>query len=492
MWNRIGRTNAGAVNQSPLASRVPRVPVAGPPPEVVTAGLILNFDAATYSGTGDWVDSIGGTTFPLDNAGQKPGINYYSAFGGGSFEFSKFSNSASTTAAGGFDFADLTIEMWYYHIPGSIPSLSPDTFDGSTIGWRIGSGPASAGSANYFLAGQVDSSGNNQEVSYGPLVAGTWYQLVAKYEYNLLTIYVNGNNVGSTSLYGTTNLFNGPITLMNSQPGSVAIIRSYNRVLTDAEVLQNYNAVKNRFTKTPSTVITTGLVNYFDAAPSGVSPTKYSGVGYDSSGVWKDQVGTADITLYNSPAYDSSTNGGLFTFNRTLRQYGASGSGAAINTNAMTVEIWTQSIAGYGGAPVVPFIANIFDNNNYPWLIRNTTAGANSYVRLAASYVLSGSFFNSPILSAITANTWYQIVLRKSGGTGGYMYVTINGCINSTGSITYNYTDSSAGQLVLMTSDGSSAFRGGKMALVRTYNTRLSDAEVLQNYNATKARFGLA
>ena len=42
MWNRIGRTNAGAVNQSPLASRQPRQPTAA----VYVAGLFRT----TYAG----------------------------------------------------------------------------------------------------------------------------------------------------------------------------------------------------------------------------------------------------------------------------------------------------------------------------------------------------------------------------------------------------------------------------------------------------------
>jgi len=96
-------------------------------------------------------------------------------------------------------------------------------------------------------------------------------------------------------------------------------------------------------------------------------------------------------------------------------------------------------------------------------------------------------------LTALTANTWHQIILRKSGGTGGYMYVTVNGGINSAGSlISYNYTAASDGQIYLMTNGGEVSYRGGKAAIVRIYNTRLSDAEILQNYNATKTRFGLS
>jgi hypothetical protein len=38
---------------------------------------------------------------------------------------------------------------------------------------------------------------------------------------------------------------------------------------------------------------------------------------------------------------------------------------------------------------------------------------------------------------------------------------------------------------------GPSLYVNGKMPVIRIYNTALSAAQVLQNYNATKGRFGL-
>jgi hypothetical protein len=41
------------------------------------------------------------------------------------------------------------------------------------------------------------------------------------------------------------------------------------------------------------------------------------------------------------------------------------------------------------------------------------------------------------------------------------------------------------------TSPYQSAFFGGSLAVAKLYNRALTDAEVLQNYNALKGRFGL-
>jgi len=66
MWNRIGRTNAGAVNQSPLASRQPRLPVAAAA-AVYVAGLFKT----TYAGYfNDNVNFFAGAT--PQGFGQNP------------------------------------------------------------------------------------------------------------------------------------------------------------------------------------------------------------------------------------------------------------------------------------------------------------------------------------------------------------------------------------------------------------------------------------
>jgi len=39
--------------------------------------------------------------------------------------------------------------------------------------------------------------------------------------------------------------------------------------------------------------------------------------------------------------------------------------------------------------------------------------------------------------------------------------------------------------------DANNSYFNGRIAIVQAYNRKLSDAEVLQNYNAHKSRFGL-
>jgi hypothetical protein len=64
--------------------------------------------------------------------------------------------------------------------------------------------------------------------------------------------YLNGVQQGTINFTSNVTFNSIPFNLCKSQAGvyfdgSVALSRCYNRALTAAEVLQNYNAQKNRF-----------------------------------------------------------------------------------------------------------------------------------------------------------------------------------------------------------------------------------------------------
>ena len=97
---------------------------------------------------------------------------------------------------------------------------------------------------------------------------------------------------------------------------------------------------------------------------------------------------------------------------------------------------------------------------------------------------------------AITTNNWfnYCATYNSSSGFVGYL----NGVSVSTSSTTGTFGGGGLGQdgkLACAEDSTSSArvnrFFDGDISIVKIYNTDLSAAEVLQNYNALKARFGL-
>ena len=86
------------------------------------------------------------------------------------------------------------------------------------------------------------------------LVAGNWYQLVYTLTNNngsTATAYVNGVKLG-TGTYGYAIATTGTLYLLGDSGTEItscycSIARVYSRVLTDSEILQNFNAQKGRF-----------------------------------------------------------------------------------------------------------------------------------------------------------------------------------------------------------------------------------------------------
>ncbi len=97
----------------------------------------------------------------------------------------------------------------------------------------------------------------------------------------------------------------------------------------------------------------------------------------------------------------------------------------------------------------------------------------------------------------INAGEWYNLVVVKSGEiSGGYGFYTmyLNGEEIATNTSSSLVTDSNFTRYRLMRSaddDQSSISWLGKFGPFYSYTRALAEAEVLQNYNATKSRFGL-
>ena len=101
------------------------------------------------------------------------------------------------------------------------------------------------------------TSGVALSTSYN-VALNTWYQLVYVFNNPLNTIrtFVNGAFVGqTTNIFGTTLNTTNPLYIGSYNGGErnqfyagrIGITRLYNTALSDAEVLQNYNADKDKY-----------------------------------------------------------------------------------------------------------------------------------------------------------------------------------------------------------------------------------------------------
>jgi hypothetical protein len=211
-------------------------------------------------------------------------------------------------------------------------------------------------------------------------------------------------------------------------------------------------------------VVTDGLVLYIDAA---------NGYSYPGSGItWSDiSRGRTDGTLYNSPTY-STNGGGSIRFGGTNYSLFGTGSNFDITQN-LTVESVCYPTSFLNQGNLVSKRTNLgyrvrFQSNGTFWMNSN-----NNIITSPLSY---------------TINQWYHTTSVFSSN-GLLMY--INGELVTSNGTPFTPSYSTISFLFIGSNTTSSERFVGDIASVRLYNRALSATEVLQNYNATKTRFGL-
>ena len=219
-------------------------------------------------------------------------------------------------------------------------------------------------------------------------------------------------------------------------------------------------------------IVTTGLVMHVDAG----NPASYSG----SGSTWNDLTGTVTAgTLQNSPTYSATSGGGSFAFNGS-NQYATFPNSTALNNQAYTIEAWFRpNVLSHSGflfekGSVNTQYSLFLENNGYIYHRTNPLADLN---------VVTASFLNT--------TSWFQMVATFVTGTGQRLYV--NGAqiaSNSTaGTVGTNANGMSIGAYGGVS--GNAYFWNGSIAICRIYSRAISLAEVQQNYNEQKVRFGL-
>ena len=227
------------------------------------------------------------------------------------------------------------------------------------------------------------------------------------------------------------------------------------------------NGTIDEFTGAP--VIDGNVVLWVDAGQT----TSYSGSGT----TWTDLSGYGNNgTLTNGPTF-SSANGGSIVFDGTNDRVNFSTNSAFnFGTGNFSIFSWinTTKISGYG---------TIFSLDDDA-----TGYGIIMYV-VATSGVLrtwvAFSYQNTSI--SIADGTWKYVGITRSSGTV-YQYIngTSVGNFSAAGSVTSNQHPT-----IGIYYNGADYMYQGNIATTQVYNRALSATEVLQNYNATKRRFGL-
>lgn len=207
---------------------------------------------------------------------------------------------------------------------------------------------------------------------------------------------------------------------------------------------------------------------------------------YPGSGTaWRDLSGNGyNGTLTNGPTF-SSINGGVIVFDGVDDYVNGGNLGSFYSQGTISYWMYSTAVENYRN----PFSTNYNGVNVGIRFEQYTTAspygGFSVVIGNDAGTYAGYSYSPNDIL---TVNSWYNVVLIWNTVTNnaiGYL----NGNLKFNTSHTYWATTLPA--IAIGNGFSSARYFKGNISSVGIYNRALTAAEVLQNYNVTKTRFGL-
>ena len=442
-----------------------------------TTNLNLSLDANNYSGSGDWQD---GTN---DNDGVITGATYTNDGNSDYFDFD--GNDKITVAGSDLNPANTkTIELWF----------NPDITDASASRYMISNWSGSGNNYGYhiyiynntLMAFMLDQSQSAYFINFqsgGTVTAGKWYHAVLTIGPNASDnkLYLDGQlkqTASSTSgTFPTTAAHNGIIIgaygSSGYYDGKIAQVRAYSTALTEAQINTNYNATKALY-QNP-----TMEMNLLGSA-------------YTSGATWSDSSGKGNNgSISGTPSYDQELGdylnfspgqtSGVGTSSTT--RLTVSSFSALQTATAFTIEFWLKSSTASSDG----MIWNVFDsssstrkfslswnNSNFRWVVYSASGGYNA----------SQDLFST---NTFSTNTWYHVVATYNYNTEMKIYVdgVLEGAesnpnlgVNTTTTTQMRIGDRSDGYAV-----------DTQVGQARFYTGALTQAQVVQNYLATKNKY---
>lgn len=227
------------------------------------SGLVLNLDAAnikSYQGTGS-------TFYDISSSANHATISQSPTYNGatgltfnGSTQYGRIPSVAGVTNF--TNTQQYSIEIWFNPSNGQANGAEAELLEK----WNFSNEPRYPFTIRYNEGGRsiLVSCFDGVNFPYATATGfpvNTWKHLVAVFDFvaKTLTLYRDGSSVASSSLVGVNQVSNNsPVGIAGRVPynadgvqvpfkGTIGIIRFYNKVLTSAEILQNFNTHKTRY-----------------------------------------------------------------------------------------------------------------------------------------------------------------------------------------------------------------------------------------------------
>lgn len=439
-----------------------------PEERIVTDGLILNYDFSkrnSYPGTGSVVTDLSIT----GNNGSLVNSPSFSSLNGGGLVFNG-SNQLINVASNPSLTNQITVSVW----------IKPGDTNGNS--WIIG---REGGYRLFYTSNLIIwdcATVNNSWYTTGTNilspslnVLNSWWHIVATYDGSNNRLYINGE-LKTTGANISGNITNGQnlwimyvsVAGINYGKGTIGEIKIYNRALNQQEILQNYNATKNRFVNALPPV-KNNLILELDAA----SVSSYSGTG----NTWYDlSVSGYNGELNNGPVFSSIGTTQNFFFDGTNDYVQYSTNVIPPTSTPFTISLWCKR-----GRNI-----NAFEEVLSQWT--TGTSWNAFFLGFYGSLVrFSDNWDNITVSGAGTTNTWMNIVAINTVSNA---YIYFNGSLAATkGGIGLTYTGS--GPLTIGRQGQTAEYFQGNISQVQIHNRALSAIEIKQNFDYYRTRYGI-
>jgi hypothetical protein len=221
-------------------------------------------------------------------------------------------------------------------------------------------------------------------------------------------------------------------------------------------------------------IVKDGLLLYLDAG----SPNSFYSA--TAGTTWKDISGNGyNGTLTNGPTFDGA-NGGSIVLDGVDDYINFTSQNPIISNNPFTLSTWlnvkthsTYGISLYIGT------AQTGQSAYLGFVAEAQTGTANS---------IGGGFYGVNIGSGVLPNTGWHFVSLTYNGSSASIYV--DGIIRATRN-SYTANLSSVSIRIGRANSGTLYSFNGNVSTSLIYNRALSSSEILQNFNATRARFSI-
>ena len=435
-------------------------------PSIVIDGLILCLDGSnsrSYAGTGiTWTDISGNNKSGTGQTGVS-----YSSINSGKFILNGAESGYFSLPLVTSTITNVTMSCWV-----NITTLSlrgPFIVNGSFTGYAIGVG---LNSYDDYGNNLIALFPGNRWISSGVSLGLGWKHVAITLDGSSLPrIYLNGQLINSyagmnprvptTATYIGREVGGENVGITRAFGGEVGMVQMYNRQLTDAEILQNYNAGRKKYNP-EEFIVRDGLLMFVDAG----NINSYSGTGT----TWYDLSGNRnDMTLINGVGF-SKANSGVMRLD---------GTNDYIELPSFNISTTNHTIIGasrYAGAGPRGRIFSAHSNN---WLMGHWNGSIKTYH--------PGNWVASPGISGTTEWLIHAVLENYSSDLWTYYCNGVQIASNNSGAEGPNGLSFGNWRQGGVAAELAIA----EIGFFMVYNRLLTIEEINQNLNALKGRFGL-